>query len=134
MSYKVGDVLPARDFGPISRTDIVRYQGASGDMNPIHHDDEFAQRGGYPHAFGVGMLQAGLTATYAVDHFGPDAIRNFRVRFMEQTWPGDVLTVNGTVSEVGVDEESGENRVTVELHTTRQTGGKAIVGWATFAV
>jgi acyl dehydratase len=40
-------------------TDVVRYQGASGDMNPMHHDDELARGAGYPEAFGVGMLGAG---------------------------------------------------------------------------
>ena len=40
----VGDAPPERWFGPITRTDIVRYQGASGDMNPIHHDEMFVAR------------------------------------------------------------------------------------------
>jgi acyl dehydratase len=56
----VGAQAPPREFGPQSRTDIVQYQGASGDFNPIHHDDEFAQSAGYPGAFSVGMLQAGI--------------------------------------------------------------------------
>ena len=34
--------LPASGgLGPLSRTDFVRYQGASGDMNPVHHDETF---------------------------------------------------------------------------------------------
>ena len=49
-----------REYGPLTRTDFVRYQGASGDFNPIHHDDEFAQSAGYPTVFSVGMLQAGI--------------------------------------------------------------------------
>ncbi len=32
-----------RSIGPLTRTDFVRYQGASGDMNLIHHDEPFAQ-------------------------------------------------------------------------------------------
>jgi acyl dehydratase len=48
MSYAKGDALPQRVFGPITRTDIVRYQGASGDFNPIHHDDDFAKSAGFP--------------------------------------------------------------------------------------
>ena len=51
-------------------TDIVRYQGASGDMNPIHHDDEFARSAGYREAFSVGMLSAGYLATACTDRFG----------------------------------------------------------------
>ena len=37
-----GSTTEPMTIGPISRTDIVRYQGASGDMNPIHHDEPFA--------------------------------------------------------------------------------------------
>ena len=44
---------------PLTVTDFVRYQGASGDMNPIHHDTAFARQAGYPGPFAVGMLQAG---------------------------------------------------------------------------
>ncbi|WP_419469377.1 MaoC/PaaZ C-terminal domain-containing protein [Candidatus Frankia alpina] len=56
--------LPERWFGPLTMTDIVRYQGASGDLNPMHHDDELARGAGYPQAFGVGMLGAGYLATW----------------------------------------------------------------------
>ena len=37
-----GSAPQAREYGPITRTDMVRYQGASGDFNPIHHDTAFA--------------------------------------------------------------------------------------------
>ena len=77
---------------PLTVTDFVRYQGASGDMNPAHHDTEFAQRAGFPTPFAVGMLQAGVLATYLTDHFGASAIRHFKVQWREQAWPGDVLT------------------------------------------
>jgi acyl dehydratase len=134
MTYAKGDALPQRSFGPITRTDIVRYQGASGDFNPIHHDEEFAKSAGFPTVFSVGMLQAGYLATYVTDILGPANVRGFRVRFSEQVWPGDVLTCDGTVSDIVTDEASGEQRAELELTVTRQTGGTAIKGWASFAV
>ena len=118
--------------GPVTRTDFVRYQGASGDMNPIHHDDGFAAAAGFPSAFAVGMFQAGLLATWATDWLGADAIRRFRVRFREQVWPGDVLTCDGRVESR--DRVDGEDQVVVALTCTRQTGGVAIDGWATFVL
>jgi acyl dehydratase len=133
MTYATGDALPRRSFGPITRTDIVRYQGASGDFNPIHHDEEFAKSAGFPTVFSVGMLQAGYLATYVTDLFGPLNVRAFRVRFSEQVWPGDILTCDGTVTDIATDETSGEKRVSLELRVTRQTGGTAILGWAAFA-
>jgi acyl dehydratase len=117
---------------PLTITDFVRYQGASGDMNPIHHDPAFAAKAGYPSPFAVGMLQAGILATYATDWLGPRNVRRFKVQFREQAWPGDVLTYSGKV--VAKREEDGERLVDLELAATRQTGGVHLKGWATFAV
>lgn len=125
------EALPARQFGPLTRTDFVRYQGASGDFNPIHHDEGFAQSAGFPTVFSVGMLQAGLLATYCTDLFGPDKVRRFKVQFREQVWPDDVLTCVGKV--VNRSNDGAEDLVHVELTVTRQTGGTAIKGEATFA-
>lgn len=118
--------------GPVTRTDFVRYQGASGDMNPIHHDEEFATAAGFPSPFSVGMFQAGLLASWATDWLGAENVRNFRVRFKEQVWPGDVLTCTGEVTKDY--DTDGERRVDLELSCTRQTGGVAITAWATFVV
>ncbi len=38
-----GAECAAAQVGPLTRTDFVRYQGASGDMNPVHHDETFAR-------------------------------------------------------------------------------------------
>jgi Acyl dehydratase len=125
----IGASAPAREYGPISRSDIVQYQGASGDFNPIHHDDEFAQSAGYSGAFSVGMLQAGILASYATDWLGPRNVRKFGVQFREQVWPGDRLVCSGKV--VGRDNKA--RTVDLELIATRVGGGAAIKGYATFA-
>jgi acyl dehydratase len=117
---------------PLTITDFVRYQGASGDLNPIHHDHGFATKSGYAEPFAVGMLQAGILSTYATDWLGPDNIRRLKVQFREQAWPGDVLTYTGTIVEIR--EEGGERLADVELACTRQTGGVHLKGWATFVV
>ncbi|MFC0863194.1 MaoC/PaaZ C-terminal domain-containing protein [Sphaerimonospora cavernae] len=118
--------------GPVTRTDFVRYQGASGDMNPIHHDEEFAKAAGFPTPFSVGMWQASLLGTYATNWLGAENVRNFRIRFLEQVWPGDVLTCGGEV--VREYDHEGERRVDVELTCRRQTGGKAVTAWSTFVL
>jgi acyl dehydratase len=127
----VGAELPARTFGPLTRTDFVRYQGASGDFNPIHHDEEFARSAGFDSVFSVGMLQAGFLATYCTDLLGPANVRRFKVQFREQVWPGDTLVASGQVTHVYTADE--EPRVDLELTMTREKGGVAIRGLATFA-
>ena len=126
-----GTKAKPRDFGPLTRTDFVRYQGASGDFNPIHHDEGYAKNAGFPSVFSVGMLQAGILATYATDWLGTANVRRFGAQFREQVWPDDTLTCTGEVTRRY--EEDGERRVDLELLCTRQTGGTAIKGWATFA-
>ncbi len=127
---EVGTEAASRHFGPLTRTDFVRYQGASGDFNPIHHDEEFARGSGFPTVFSVGMLQAGILASFATDWLGASNVRKFGVQFREQVWPGDELTCSATV--VGLDE--AVRTVDLELLCTRQTGGTAIKGTATFVV
>lgn len=131
---EVGAAPEPRTVGPLTRTDFVRYQGASGDFNPIHHDEEFAQAAGYPSVFSVGMLQAGILATFATDWLGADNVRKFGLQFREQVWPGDQLTCTGTVTERSEAGDGGERTVDLELIVERVGGGTAIKGWATFAV
>jgi acyl dehydratase len=118
--------------GPLTRTDFVRYQGASGDMNPIHHDEEFARAAGLSAPLAVGMFGAGALNAWAAGWLGPENIRRTRMRWKEQVWPGDVLTCSGKVARRY--EENGERRVDVELVCTKQDGAIAIQAWATFVV
>ena len=129
---RVGMQAPAREFGPLTRQMFVRYAGASGDLNPMHYDDQLARAAGYPSVFSQGMFSAALLAGFATDWLGAGSVRRFGVRFREQVWPGDVLTCSGTVTAVSA--ESDAERVSVELTATRQTGGVAITGTAEFVV
>src|SRR3546814_11126389 len=98
MSLAPGTELPARTFGPITMTDIVAYQGASGDLNPMHHDDELAHSAGYPAAFSVGMLGAGHLAALSTAPLGEESVRRFRTRFRQVWKRGAVLT--GTAGQL----------------------------------
>jgi acyl dehydratase len=129
-SERVSAAPPPLVVGPLTRTDFVRYQGASGDMQPLHHDETFARAAGFDAPLAVGMLNAGFLATYVTDWLGPANVRSFRVRFAEQVWPGDTLTCTGTV--VREYDADGTPMIDVELTGARQTGGVAVRGWATF--
>lgn len=121
---------PPLTIGPLTRTDFVRYQGASGDMNPVHHDEPFARAAGYPAPLGVGMFQAGVLTAWAAGWLGPDNVRRTRVRWKTPVFPGDVLTFYATVARRY--EEDGERRVEVKLRCERQAGGVAVEGSAVF--
>jgi len=130
MKLVAGQIAEPRTYGPITRTDIVRYAGASGDFNPIHHDEVFATGAGFPTVFSIGMFQAALLATYVTDWLGVETIRRYSVRFMDQVWPNDELTCTGVVTKV---EQTPEGElIEAELTCTRQNGSVAIAGMASF--
>jgi acyl dehydratase len=79
-------------FGPLTRTDLVRYAGASGDFNPLHHDLDFARQAGLADVMAHGMLSAGLLGSALTGWFGAGSVRGYKARFLAPVWPGDVLT------------------------------------------
>ncbi|WP_262058793.1 MaoC/PaaZ C-terminal domain-containing protein [Streptomyces sp. STR69] len=127
-----GARLPERGFGPVTMTDIVRYQGASGDLNPMHHDDELARSAGYPAAFSVGMLGAGWLAAYCTDRFGEESVRRFRTRFTQVVYRGDRLTASAEV--VRLFEQDGERRLELAIQLRKDDGALVIDGSAEFAL
>jgi len=131
LELTVGQQAEPRTYEPLTRTDFVRYQGASGDFHPLHHDEPFARATGFPTVFSVGMLQAGMLATYVTDWLGVETLRRFKVRFADQVWPGDELTCTATVTDIAPSPEGGR-RVAVELLCLRQTGSAALKGEAEF--
>jgi acyl dehydratase len=91
---ELGEVV----LGPLERSDIVRYAGASGDFNPIHIDEGYARATGAPTVFAMGMLPAGYLAHALADWFGgPQHLRRYKVRFTTRVWPGDELVCSATV-------------------------------------
>jgi len=117
-------------IGPVTRTDFVRYQGASGDMNPVHHDEPFAVAAGFPGPLGVGMFHAGVMNTWATDWLGPENVRRTRIRWKRPVFAGDVLTITGAV--VKEYELDGRVRLDLELSCTNQEGHPICLGWMTF--
>jgi len=114
----------------VTRTDIVRYQGASGDFQPIHHDEPFALQSGWPAPLGVGMFHAGVLASWATDWLGAERVRRVRFRWKAPVFPGDTLTFQGQVDER--HEQDGGSRVVVRAVCTNQRDEVACTGWITF--
>ncbi|WP_336135194.1 FAS1-like dehydratase domain-containing protein [Natronomonas amylolytica] len=125
---EVGDTGPTLIVEELTPQAFVRYAGASGDFNPIHYDERYAQELGNEGVFGQGMLTAGYVGRFVTDWFGVAALTRFRTRFTARVWPGDTLTVRGEVTDVDGAE------VTAELTASRQTGETVLQGNATAAV
>ena len=126
-----GDAAPevSQDLG---RTDLVMYAGASGDFNPMHHDEVAAQAAGLPSVFGHGMFTMGLLGKAITDYVGVGNLRLYRVRFTKQTWPGEQLTTHITVAKKYDDGD--EHRVELECEVVNQDGEAKVSGLAVAAL
>ena len=129
---KEGDEVPAFVVENLTRTDLVKYAGASGDFNPIHHDEGFSKVAGNPTVFGHGMLTAGFVGKCVTDFVGAENLRTFKVRFATRVWPGDTITCKGRVTKKY--DEAGEHRIDGEVAALNQKGEVAVSGTFTAAL
>ncbi len=127
-TVEVGDEAPVISH-TLTRTDLVKYAGASGDFNPMHHDEVAAQAAGQPSVFGHGMFSMGLLGTALTDYVGIGNIRRYQVRFARQTWPDEVLSSKIVVT--GKREEGGRKLVDLTVTLSNSTGEDKLVGEAT---
>ncbi|MCU1480632.1 MAG: MaoC domain protein dehydratase [Subtercola sp.] len=99
---------PSRRVGPVTRTDIVRFAGAGGDFNPLHHDPEAARRAGFDDVIAMGQFQAGVLAGFLTDWVGVENLRSLEVRFVAPVRLGDTIEVSAKVgsAESGVTQIS----------------------------
>ena len=128
---KVGDEGPARTH-TLTRTDLVRYAGASGDYNPMHHDEVKAKAGGQPSVFGHGMFSMGLLGSAIEDYVGVANLTRYKVRFAKQTWPDEELTTK--VQVTAKRTEGGQNLVDLDVRLVNGAGEEKLIGEATAAL
>jgi acyl dehydratase len=113
VNLTIGQELPPRQF-KITRDSLVRYAGASGDFNPIHYRDDFAQAVGLPGVLAHGMLTMGLAVQTVVDFVGDSGkILDYQVRFTKPVLvdakTGALVSVSAKVIEI--DEEAKTARI-----------------------
>ncbi len=131
-SVAVGDTLPELKFGPISRTTLALYAGASGDHNPVHIDIDFAKKAGLPDVFAHGMLSFGVLTRVVTAWAGIGQLREFGARFVSITQVHDLITCKGTVTERF--EADGEARARIAVVAAAQDGRETLVGDAVVAL
>ena len=124
----VGSVLPERVFA-VTRADLVRYAGASGDFNPIHWSDRVATSVGLPGVIAHGMFTMALAGRAVTAWAGdPGALVEYQVRFgrpvvVPDDDAGGEVTVRGVVGALLDD-----GRLRVDLTVT--SGGEKVLSLA----
>ena len=127
-----GDTLPPLVVR-MTRLDLVKYAGASGDFNPIHWSERFAVGVGLPNVIAHGMLTMALAGRLVTAWIGdPAAVVGYSARFTRPVVVPDddagvELELTGTVKAVDA-EGDGARIATVAI--TAAVAGKTVLGRA----
>lgn len=129
---KPGDTLPTVVFGPITRTTLALYAGASGDHNSIHIDIDFARQAGLEDVFAHGMLSMAELSRVVTQWAGLGQVESLSTRFLSITPVGATVTCRGEVVERF--ERNGEPRLRVALTAEIDGGVRTLAGEAILRV
>lgn len=127
-----GTELPVRHL-PVTRADLVRYAGASGDFNPIHWNERVATDAGLPDVIAHGMLTMALAGRLVSEWAGdPGAITHLGVRFtrpvvVPDDGEGALVEVSGKVAAINEDG-------TLKVNITARSAGQGVLGGASATV
>lgn len=137
-----GDVVATRTIA-LTRADLIRYAGVSGDYNPIHWSQETAEQVGLPGVIAHGMLSMGVAVDVVSQWCGnPGLITDYQTRFtamvpvadttaqsnpakpFDDAVPGAHLDVTAKIGKI--DEETGEVRVDLAVTNPDDADAKVL--------
>jgi acyl dehydratase len=130
-AIEAGAEIAPRPY-PVTRADLVRYCGASGDFNVIHWNERIAKAVGLPDVIAHGMLTMALAGRFLTEWAGdPAAVTEYGVRFsapvvVPDDDKGALVEVSGVVTgkldgnqvTVDVTARSGDTKVLTRAHAT----------------
>ncbi|MBM7652939.1 MaoC/PaaZ C-terminal domain-containing protein [Neobacillus cucumis] len=96
---QVGESLPEVQLSPVSRMDLIKYSGASGDFNPIHTIDDEAKKVGLPGIIAHGMWTMGNLAKLFSSYYEEGFIQDYSIRFKGMVFLNDVITLKANLKE-----------------------------------
>ncbi|MCC9192579.1 MaoC family dehydratase [Arthrobacter sp. zg-Y916] len=128
MSIALSELETGQEIGrttiEISRADLVRYAGASGDFNPIHWNERFARSVDLPGVIAHGMFTMGAAVQLVSDWIGdPGAVIDYQARFTRPVTvedlddaPGAVVDVVGTIGAIDPDNSTARVDLSVTFN------------------
>ena len=110
----------------ITEAMLDAFKGITGDVNPLHNDEEFAKAKGHPGRVAYGMLTASFLSTLAGVYIPGERslIQQVETKFAKPVYIGDELTVTGEIVELVESVQRLELKVTI----TNQDGKKVLRG------
>ena len=125
-TIKIGDFCNRKHT--VSEEDLLLFARASGDLNPLHLDTEYAATTPFKQRIAHGMFTGGLiSAALAMDLPGPGTIYLSQdLQFKRPVCIGDELTVILTATE----KHEEKPIVTLSCEVTNQDGKAVVIGTA----
>jgi acyl dehydratase len=120
-----GAIVAERVFGPFAREDLRRYAAASGDLNPLHLDTEFARQAGFDDVIVHGMLGMALLGRLVTESLPAYLLLTFRARFRHIIRVGETIHCRARV------HSRQENTSVLDLEACNPAGTVLIDGTAT---
>ncbi|TCP31327.1 acyl dehydratase [Scopulibacillus darangshiensis] len=119
--YQIGHTLPSVQLPPVSRMDLIKYSGASGDFNPIHTIDAEAEKAGLPGIIAHGMWTMGNLSKLFTSYHEEGFIKTFTIRFSGMVFLEDVITLKAELKEkvnesslFSVTAENGQGQAVIK--------------------
>jgi acyl dehydratase len=119
---QIGESLKEIQLEPVSRIDLIKYAGASGDYNPIHTIDEEAKKAGLPGIIAHGMWTMGNLSKLFTSHYEEGFIQDYSIRFKGMVFLNDVLTLQAILSD------QTEYHLYFDVKAVNQAGNDVIKG------
>lgn len=96
---QIGHSVKEIQLDPVSRIDLIKYAGASGDFNPIHTIDDEAVKAGLPGIIAHGMWTMGNLAKLFTEYYEEGFIQDYAIRFRGMVFLNDVITLKATMTD-----------------------------------
>lgn len=110
---------------PVSRMDLIKYSGSSGDFNPIHTIDEEAKKAGLPGIIAHGMWTMGNLSKLFTAYYDEGYIKDYNIRFSGMVFLNDVLTLKADLVDI-VDQSLIFDVKAINQHQKAVVKGKLI--------
>ncbi|HSJ38864.1 MAG TPA: MaoC/PaaZ C-terminal domain-containing protein [Planococcus sp. (in: firmicutes)] len=125
---KVGEALETIQLAPVSRLDLIKYAGASGDFNPIHTIDADAENAGLPGIIAHGMWTMGNLAKLFTPYLGEGFVQDYSIRFKGMVFLGDVISLRAILKE-----RQGKTLI-FDVEAVNQNDKRVLVGKLVFSM
>lgn len=122
----VGDSLQPITLEPVSRLDLIKYAGASGDYNPIHTIDEEAEKAGLPGIIAHGMWTMGNLSKLFTPFYEEGFIEDYNIRFKGMVFLNDEITLQAVLAK------NKEEQLGFDVVAINQKGKDVIKGHVAF--